>query len=162
MTIDWSISPAALWALAGVLLILSEFALPGVIAVFFGVAALLVAVLLVLGLPLSLNVQILIFGGLAVVLLLAARNRVRGWFRGRSEQASDGVEVLQAGVPVAAAADFADGRGVVTYRGARWNAELVEPDEAVAAGRRLWIASRHGLVLRVSVHEPAEGGAPRA
>ena len=38
--IDWTFTPASLWTLIGVLLILSELALPGVIAVFFGLAAL--------------------------------------------------------------------------------------------------------------------------
>lgn len=153
MTIDFSISPPAVWALLGVLLILTEFAFPGVILVFFGIAALLIAITLWLGVGLSLNMQILLFGVLAVGLLLVARKRVKTWFRGKSEHASDGIEVLVPGTSVIAQEDFVDGVGVVTYRGARWNAECKEP---VTAGQRLWITGRHGLVLSVSSERPAE------
>lgn len=153
MNIDFSISPAAVWTLLGVLLILAEFAFPGVILVFFGVAALLIGLALWFGVGLTLNMQILLFGILAVGLLLVARKRVKNWFRGKSEHASDGVEVLVPGTPVIAQEDFVDGVGVVTYRGARWKAEC---DQAVTTGQKLWITGRHGLVLNVSSERPAE------
>lgn len=154
MSIDLSISPAAIWALVGVVLILAEFAMTGVILVFFGVAALLVGLLLWAGVAMSLNIQILVFGVLAIALLLVARDRVRSWFHGKSERASDGIEVLVPGTPVTALGDFIDGVGLVTHRGARWNAECEAP---VVGGQRLWITGRRGLVLRVSVEQPAEG-----
>lgn len=154
MSIDLSISPAAIWALVGVVLILAEFAMTGVILVFFGVAALLVGLLLWAGVAMSLNIQILVFGVLAIALLLVARDRVRSWFHGKSERASDGIEVLVSGTPVTALGDFIDGVGLVTHRGARWNAECEAP---VVGGQRLWITGRRGLVLRVSVEQPAEG-----
>ncbi|NGP52669.1 NfeD family protein [Thioalkalivibrio sp. XN8] len=153
MNIDFSISPPAVWALLGVLLILAEFAFPGVILVFFGIAALLIGLALWFGVGLSLNMQILLFGVLAVGLLVLARKRVKNWFRGKSEHASDGIEVLVLGTGVVAQEDFVDGVGVVTYRGARWNAECAEP---VTAGQRLWITGRHGLVLNVSSERPAD------
>jgi membrane protein implicated in regulation of membrane protease activity len=153
MNIDFSISPPAVWALLGVLLILAEFAFPGVILVFFGIAALLIGLALWFGIAMSLNMQILLFGVLAVGLLVLARKRVKNWFRGKSEHASDGIEVLVPGTGVVAQEDFVDGVGVVTYRGARWNAECEEP---VTAGQRLWITGRHGLVLNVSSERPAD------
>lgn len=151
MNIDLSISSAAVWALVGVVLILAEFAMTGVILVFFGVAALLVGLLLWAGLEMSLNIQILVFGVLAISLLLMARDRVRSWFYGKSERASDGVEVLVPGTPVTAIGDFIDGAGLVTHRGARWNAEC---DAPVVGGQRLWITGRQGLVLQVSAEQP--------
>jgi membrane protein implicated in regulation of membrane protease activity len=153
MNIDFSISAAAIWTLVGVVLILAEFAMTGVILVFFGVAALLVGLLLWAGVDMSLNVQILVFGALAVSLLLMARDRVRSWFRGKSEQASDGIEVLVPGTPVSALGEFVDGVGLVTHRGARWNAEC---DSPVVGGQRLWIIGRRGLVLRVSAEQPPQ------
>ena len=152
MNIDLSISPAAIWALVGVVLILAEFAVTGVILVFFGIAALLVGLLLWAGLGMSLNIQILVFGVLALGLLLMARDRVRSWFYGKSERAGDGIEVLVPGTPVTALGDFVDGVGLVTHRGARWNAECSGP---VAGGQRLWITGRRGLVLLVSTEPPA-------
>lgn len=157
LTIDWSLSPAAAWTLLGVLLILAEFVVPGVIVMFFGAAAIIVGGLLLVGMPLSLNVQIMLFGIIAILLLLLARKRVQAWFVGRSEHAGDGVEAMQAGASVTAMQPFDDRRGVVSYRGARWNAELL-PGEPVGveAGQRLWIVGRHGLVLQVS-HRAPEG-----
>lgn len=154
MNIDLSISPAAIWALVGVSLILAEFAMTGVILVFFGVAALLVGLLLWAGVAMSLNIQILVFGVLAIALLLVARDRVRSWFHGKSERASDGIEVLVPGTPVTAMGEFVDGVGLVTHRGARWNAECEAP---VVGGQRLWITGRDGLVLRVSAEQPPQG-----
>lgn len=153
MNIDLSISAAAIWALVGVLLILAEFAMTGVIFVFFGVAALLVGLLLWAGVDMSLNVQILVFGALAIALLLMARDRVRSWFHGKSERASDGIEVLAPGTPVSALGEFVDGVGLVTHRGARWNAEC---DMPVVGGQRLWITGRRGLVLTVSTEQPPQ------
>lgn len=153
MNIDLSISAAAIWTLVGVVLILAEFAMTGVILVFFGVAALLVGLLLWAGVDMSLNVQILVFGALAVSLLLMARDRVRSWFHGKSEQASDGIEVLVPGTPVSALGEFVDGVGLVTHRGARWNAEC---DTPVVGGQRLWITGRRGLVLKVSAEQPPQ------
>jgi membrane protein implicated in regulation of membrane protease activity len=155
MNLDLSISAAAIWALVGVALILAEFAMPGVILVFFGVAALLVGLVLWMGVEMSLNVQILVFGAVALGLLLLARDRVRSWFHGKSDKASDGIEVLVPGTPVTALGDFADGTGLVSHRGARWNAECPAP---VAGGQRVWITGRRGLVLEVSVEPPAPGG----
>lgn len=155
MSIDWSISPAGVWALLGTVLVLAEFAMPGVIAMFFGVAALLVALLLYIGMPLSLNAQILVFGILAIALVVLARSRVKAWFYGRSEHAEQGVEVLAPGTPVTAMSDFANGAGLVLHQGARWQAESAEP---IASGQRVWIRGRRGLVLEVTAIPPSTPG----
>jgi inner membrane protein len=55
MSIDWTLTPASLWSPLGVILILSEFAFPGIIAVFFGAAAIVVAIILFAGFEPSLN-----------------------------------------------------------------------------------------------------------
>jgi membrane protein implicated in regulation of membrane protease activity len=151
MSIDWEVSPGAIWMLLGVLLILFEFVAPGVIAMFLGAAAIIVGVLLLVGVPMSLNAQIVLFGVLSLVLVVAARRRVASWFRGRSEHAEEGVEVLTPGTPVTATSEFSDGTGVVSYRGARWNAESADP---IVTGQRVWITGRRGLVLQVSAASP--------
>jgi membrane protein implicated in regulation of membrane protease activity len=151
MNIDWTVTPASLWFLLGVLLIFSEFVFPGVIAVFFGAAAIVVAIILFLGFDLSFNVQILLFAALGAILLLLARNRLKVWFQGASTTGQHGVEVLPVGTMVVASEDFVDGGGLVHYSGARWNAESAEP---VSAGQHVWITGRRGLVLQVSPRPP--------
>lgn len=152
MNIDLSFSAASIWALLGVVLVLAEFAMPGVVLLFFGVAALLIAVALWAGVEMSVNVQILIFGALAIGLVAGARERVKTWFYGKSEHAREGVETLAPGTQVTALSDFVDGAGLVSYRGARWNAECADP---VISGQRLWIVGRRSLVLEVSASRPS-------
>jgi membrane protein implicated in regulation of membrane protease activity len=149
--IDWTFTPASIWILIGVLLILSEFALPGVIAVFFGMAALLVGLLLFLKVPLDLPGQIFLFGVLGVALLLVARRRFTPWLKGRSETGGVGSEVLPVGTRATAQADFVQGLGVVILNGVRWNAES---QDAIRAGDPVWLTGRRGLILRVSATPP--------
>lgn len=151
--IDWTITPASIWLLIGAVLILSEFVLPGIIALFFGLAAILVALLLGLGLDLSLNAQIMLFAILGGALLLVARRRIRQWFVGVSTTSTQGVEVLPDGERATAIGDFRDGRGLVLYRGAQWEAESEEP---VAAGDVVWTHGRRGLVLLVGTQKPEQ------
>jgi inner membrane protein len=149
--IDWTFTPASIWILIGVLLILSEFALPGVIAVFFGMAALLVGLLLFLNVPLDLPGQIFLFGVLGVALLLVARRRFTPWLKGKSETGGVGSEVLPVGTRATAQADFVQGLGVVILNGVRWNAES---QDAIRAGDPVWLTGRQGLILRVSATPP--------
>jgi inner membrane protein len=151
MNIDWTVTPASLWFLLGVLLILSEFAFPGIIAIFFGAAAIVVAIILILGFEPSFNLQILLFAALGVILLLLTRNRLKTWFQGSSSAGQHGVQMLPEGTAVVAVGDFVNGSGVVNYSGARWNAESVD---TITAGQRVWTTGRRGLVLKVSAHPP--------
>jgi hypothetical protein len=64
------------------------------------------------------------------------------------------IEVLVPGTPVSALGEFVDGIGLVSHRGARWNAEC---DTPVVGGQRLWITGRRGLVLKVSAEQPPQG-----
>lgn len=150
--IDWTFTPASLWTLIGVLLILSELALPGVIAVFFGLAALLIGLLLFLDVPIGPPAQILLFGVLGAALLLLARNRLKPRFRGQEKTGGGGSEVLPEGTRALAQTDFARGAGVVSLNGVRWNAE--SPD-AIRAGDPVWLVGRRGLVLKVTATPPS-------
>lgn len=154
--IDWTFTPASLWILIGILLILSEFLLPGVIAVFFGLAALSVGLLLYLGIPLDTPLQILLVGILGVVLLLVARRRLTPWLKGRSESGGLGSEVLPPGTRATAHRDFVHGLGVVVLNGVRWNAESEDP---IRAGDPVWLTGHQGLVLYVSARPPHDSSA---
>jgi membrane protein implicated in regulation of membrane protease activity len=149
--IDWTFTPASLWTLIGILLIVSELVLPGVIAVFFGVAALLIALMLFFSIPLSVPGQILLFGVLGAALLLIARRRLKPWFQGDVETGGVGSEVLPVGTRALAQSDFVRGVGVVMLNGVRWNAES---DEPIRAGDPVWLIGRRGLVLEVSARPP--------
>ena len=151
------VSPAAAWTLAGLALVFAEFVLPGVIVVFFGVAALIVAALLALGVGFGLAAQFVLFGVLSAVLVVLARSRVMAWMGVRSERASSGIDVFTYGAEAVVLDPFADGVGAVTYRGARW---MARADEALQPGQRVYILGRQGLHLEVSSQLPATPNKP--
>lgn len=146
--------PHGWWLIVGFLLILSEFLLPGLIAVFFGFGAVAVGVLAWLGLLDSFWTQLWAFPLLSLVALFALRRRFTVWLRGNVSQKGSGAgfQVESLGEPVEVLQTFRDGRGVVQLRGARWDAMS---DSALAAGDTAWVVGNRGIVLEVSAQRPA-------
>ena len=73
---------ATIWIIVGIVLILSELMATSIVAVFFGIAAIIVGLLLNFGLIESYSMQYLLFGVLSLVLLFTARGRCKRWFVG--------------------------------------------------------------------------------
>lgn len=115
---------SAMWIVAGLLLILSEFIVPGFIIFFFGVGALFTGFLLFLfdGMPIYL--QLVNFAVSSVILLLVLRRLFPGIFGGKErnnalppddeEYAGKMAEVLE---PI-----VADIGGKVSFQGTEWHA----------------------------------------
>ena len=81
---DWLkdfLRPELIWFLVGLLLLLAEFAIPGLIVLFFGIGAWIVAVTCLVAAP-SLNVQLGIFIGSSVLSLVLLRSWLTGIFLG--------------------------------------------------------------------------------
>ncbi len=146
-----SFSPELIWFLVGLALVLSEFMLPGIILVFFGMGAWVTAITSWLGITPGWSSQLLTFA-ISSVLLLAL---LRKWFRNRfigyvgddhgldeniDEFKGQKVKVTTAIVP--------DGdEGAVEFKGARWKARS---DRAIPEGDRAIIESVDGITLVVS------------
>ncbi|SDS88229.1 hypothetical protein SAMN05216198_3042 [Halopseudomonas litoralis] len=141
------------WLLLGFALLISEFFVPGVIAVFFGLGALAVGVLTLTGVIESLAVQLFCFGAFSLVALFGLRRRCTRWLRGsvggRSQTDLDDVGVL--GNRVTVMTDFVGGTGDVQLNGAKWDAESNEP---LRTGDTAWVVGINGIVLRVSASRP--------
>jgi membrane protein implicated in regulation of membrane protease activity len=84
-----------IWAIVGLVLILSELLATSIVAIFFGIAAILVSVLLWLGVIESIEMQFLIFGVLSLVLLFTARRTLRRWLVGDTVDSSDAQKSFQ-------------------------------------------------------------------
>ncbi len=69
-------NPAVIWFIAGFILFILEFALPGFILFFFGVGAWIVA-LLAMVFDIPINVQLLIFLGASIVTILLFRKSMQ-------------------------------------------------------------------------------------
>jgi len=138
------------WLILGALLVLSEFFITGIVAIFFGIGAILVGIATALGLLDSLPEQVIVFSVLSVGALLFARDRIRIWFRGKVSDRWDGDKDLIAtrGKRVTVSRDFSDGVGLVRLSGADWKAECDDGD--LREGDTAWVIGHRGITLLVS------------
>lgn len=121
-----SFNPLLIWFLIGLALVLSEFMVPGVILVFFGMGAWTVAVTSWLGLTTGSTSQLLVFAVSSVIYLILLRR----WFQGRfigfeadRQNPKDNIDEFQGQlVTVTHDIDPESGQGKVEFKGAAWSA----------------------------------------
>ena len=141
---DW-LKPQLLWFALGVVLLLLEFANPGVVLIFFALGAWLVA-LLCLTADISLNLQLGVFVISSVVLLLVFRSRIKGRID-RGRPAAAGVTDEFVGRRALVTREIGSDRaGRVDYRGTTWAAEAAE---RVPEGAAVEIVDKQNLTLVV-------------
>lgn len=139
--------PAFWWTVVGVVLMISEFAVPGLILFFFGLGALVTALAAWL-LPISLSWQLAIFIVASLIALFGLRRLLKPVFTGRitavtPEALSEGL-VDAEGVVTEAIAPGSPGK--VLLNGTGWKAES---DEELDAGRTVVVAGQKSLTLIV-------------
>lgn len=143
--------PELIWFLVGLVLLIMEFTLPGLIIFFFGVGAWIVAIVCffnsyVYG---SINAQLIIFIISSVLSLLILRKWVKGVFMGHSGAKQDLREdlkdfvgeratVIQAITPKAG--------GKVEFHGTNWEANA---DGDIAVGAVVEIIGKDNITLKV-------------
>lgn len=144
-----------IWILVGIVLLITEAMVSGFIAVFFGVAALLVGLLIWAGMPADGALPWILFSVFSVGLLLLLRNKLADWFTGSTsgEGAGSGAEDDFVGFECVVTQGFGPddgGRGTVSFRGAGWNARAVDPAIHFNAGDIVVIQYRDKLSLVVA------------
>lgn len=144
---EW-MQPELVWFIAGMVLLIAEFAVPGLVIFFFGVGALLVATLCFL-FDLSLNTQLLIFLLSSLILLLSLRRWMKKIFIGKTNAESELDDMTS---------DFIGRKALVTDRitpsmpgkielnGTHWNAES---DQTIPKGVPIQIIGKNNLTLLV-------------
>jgi membrane protein implicated in regulation of membrane protease activity len=140
--------PEILWLMAGVLMLFLEFILPGIVIVFFGIGACLVA-LVCRFTDISLNTQLIIFLVSSVFLLLVLRKWVKSIFLGRTtlkggitdsmSQYIGQRAIVKTGIPVG-------GRGKIEFFGTQWDAEA---DEDIAEGTAVEVVGKSSILMKV-------------
>ncbi|MDH3981978.1 MAG: NfeD family protein [Kiritimatiellaceae bacterium] len=119
-------SPAFWWAVVGVGLMLCEFIVPGLILFFFGLGALVTA-LLVLLIPMSLTVQLILFTVASLVSLFGLRRFLKPIFTGSSIAADGSLSEGMVGQEAKVTRAIAPGAsGKVLLNGTAWKAESEE------------------------------------
>ena len=141
-----SFSPATFWIILGIVLAVSEFAMPGFVIIFFGAGAFLTG-LLCLFLPVGGTAQLLIFTVSSLLALFVFRRFAVG--RGKVLDAKKETDIDDPVVGShAVVTEDIDPKlgGKVELNGANWTAKA---DAPVAKGTPVEIVSRDGLTLTV-------------
>ena len=142
------LQPELIWFIIGIIMLLLEFALPGLIIFFFGIGACIVA-LISLIVDVSLNLQLLIFIISSVLLLIGLRKWLRGIFFGRINAKRDLEQHLEdiVGQKVMVTKKILpDIKGKVEFHGSQWDAEA---DVEIQEGTPVEIISQESIVLKV-------------
>jgi membrane protein implicated in regulation of membrane protease activity len=137
-----------LWLIAGIVMVILEFVLPGFVIVFFGVGAIVVGIICWLW-AISFNMQLVLFMAISVVLLLAIRKWVKNIFVGYTSSQEEIGELSKefAGEQAMVVAEIVpDKPGKVEFHGTNWEAEA---DEPIASGERVEIVGQRSIRLKV-------------
>lgn len=148
MTFDFSVW-CWLWLLAGVILMLLEFVIPGLVICFFGFGAVLMSLLLAVCPELSWNWQLFWFTIFSLTTLFCLRKFIpkifKGRFGGEDDLDIDNDAVRNA--PAVTVSELTPGiPGKVEFRGSIWEAVANEP---IPAGTPVVVLKRDNLTLIV-------------
>jgi membrane protein implicated in regulation of membrane protease activity len=144
---EW-LKPELIWFIAGLIMLLTEFAMPGLIIFFFGVGAWLVA-LICLFIDISINLQLTLFLIASILLLVSLRKWLKNIFVGRTGQKESADELLQEFVGKKAVVTREidpQTRGKVEFHGTNWNAEA---DQIIDEGTSVEIIGKNNITLKV-------------
>ena len=140
--------PQVIWCLVGLVLLLMEFVMPGLIVFFFGLGAWVVAAVCLFA-DISINAQLIIFIISSIVLLLVLRKWLKGVFFGHVKSKQELTEDLKeyAGEKVVVTEKIGLNRsGKVELHGTNWEAEA---DEEIAEGTVVEVIDKDNLTLKV-------------
>ncbi len=142
-SLSWLQGPGG-WLILGLLLLILECMVPGLVLIFFGLGALLTAVLTLL-VELSFALQMLFFCSASVALLLGLRKLSKPILFGKSSDAPDKEDFIgQRGSVTQAISPLQAGR--VLLHGVEWSATAAE---AIPAEHPVEITGRSNLTLEV-------------
>ncbi|HHO77103.1 MAG TPA: NfeD family protein [Deltaproteobacteria bacterium] len=140
------LKPELIWFLAGFIMLVFEFAAPGIFFIFFAVGAWIVAGVY-LFFPVSLSAQLLIFLTSSVFALILLRKRFQKVFAGASSKV-DGLDPDEFIGKKAVVKEMItkDMPGKIAFHGTLWRAEA---DEPIDENSHVVITGRDSLTLKV-------------
>ena len=142
------LKPEIIWFVVGVVMLILEFALPGLILFFFGVGACLVGCLCLI-FDLSLNAQLIIFILSSIFLLLTLRKWLKTVFTGRIKSKQETDPALQEFIgeqAVVIEPIMPKVKGKVEFHGTNWSAES---DVEIKKGSIVEIIGKENITLKV-------------
>lgn len=138
--------PQLIWFLIGLILMLLELVIPGLVLIFFGIGAWVAALACLLFDP-GLNTQLLIFLASSIVSLALLRRMLRNRYMDRNEPLGGNLEDEYIGQTAVAVTSFNAGEtGKVSFKGTNWEAVATQP---VTEGQQLRITGYKSIRLFV-------------
>ncbi|MHC4844135.1 MAG: NfeD family protein [Planctomycetota bacterium] len=142
------LSPELIWFVIGIVLLVMEFALPGLIVFFFGAGAIIVAVVC-LFVDISINTQLLIFIAASVLSLLCLRKWLKGVFLGHTvskQNLKENLEEFLGQRATVVETIMPKAGGKVEFRGTNWQADS---DQEIEEGSVVEIIGKDNITLKV-------------
>lgn len=140
------ITPVLIWFLVGLAMMLLEFAIPGLIVIFFGAGAWIVAILTAIFPGMAVWVQLMLFTVISIAALLLLRKQLKKHFFSDQEGAeSEGLDDYVGHNAVVEKA-IKDGKGKILFRGTSWDAYA---DEDIPEGADVRIVDKDSIRLKV-------------
>lgn len=145
------LKPELIWFLVGLVLLIFEFIMPGLIIGFFGAGAWIVAIICLFSTYVagSINTQLIIFIVASVLSLLLLRKWLKGMFIGHTKSQQDLTEDMKEFIGEHAVVKekiTPKAGGKVELHGTNWEAEA---DEEIAEGTVVEIITKDNLTLKV-------------
>lgn len=145
---DWSFSPAIVWAVIGLVLLIAELATVSFILCFIGLGALIVALTTWIGLTSSFASQLIVFTVSSLLLLFLLRKTARKLFAGHADAPPD-----YAGQKVTVTKTIPPGmEGMIQYRGSDWIA-FSDTTQTIPEGAVVQIETIEGIRVKVKLVE---------
>ena len=151
MNLEWIkdfLRPELIWFLVGLLLLVLEFIMPGLIIAFFGIGAWVVAIVCLIT-DISINTQLIIFIAASVLSLLVLRRWLKGIFLGHAGSKQDLKHNLEEFIGQRAVVKekiVPKAGGKVEFHGSNWEAQA---DEEIAEGAVVEIIGKDNITLKV-------------
>ncbi|MBN2594205.1 MAG: NfeD family protein [Sedimentisphaerales bacterium] len=145
------LKPELIWFLVGLVLLVLEFIMPGLIIGFFGAGAWIVAIICLFSAYVagSINAQLIIFIIASVLSLLLLRKWLKGMFIGHTKSQQDLTEDMKEFIGERAVVKekiTPKAGGKVEVHGTNW---IAEAEEEIAAGTVVEIIEKNNLTLKV-------------
>ena len=147
-TIKEFLTPEIIWFLVGLVLLILEFAMPGLIIGFFGVGAWIVAIVCLMN-DIGINAQLALFIGSSVLSLLLLRRWLKGVFLGHEGSKQDLTHNLDEFIGERAVVKekiLPKLGGKVEFHGSNWEAQA---DEEIVEGAAVEIIGKDNITLKV-------------
>jgi inner membrane protein len=143
------LTPEFIWCMLGIIMLLAEFVMPGFVIFFFGIGALLVALLCFFFSSLSINAQLIIFLISSILLLFGLRRFFKAIFRGffgskEKMPINKNYYLGETAIVTKEITPYEKGR--IEFHGSMWSAES---SEAITEGTPVVIIKQNNLTFKV-------------